>query len=346
MVDLSLHLEADVSIEVNGRDAIELEDTLANTGHDAPYSCYRLIEVEERGEFSVNIRLSETFRRLVDHVDRGIMIMIQMDGLEVLRRLVSRKGFSTAKKSVSLPLNYQGIVDWSVGETSRLRRFRFKGVEEGEGPATGLIRVEFFLVKLVGPPEQDELSDYVPMEELFRVTIPVRVKAEKEKNLMDFSDTQMHPERMAMLATRSEKSEDEDLMEFSSSPIPKPTPKPLGLPYDTTTTLLEDDSNEQMLDQIYAPLEPTSHIHNKMDMQSIHHDLDDEGVSFQSTDVSDVVTSRKRSARSAFGDESPLQPRKIVALEYEEATEDSRAQQQEPRFYIPAGPMTGLNDVN
>ncbi|KAK1844026.1 hypothetical protein CCHR01_13341 [Colletotrichum chrysophilum] len=358
MVGLSLHLEADVSIEVNGRDAIELEDTLVNTDHDAPYSCYRLIEVEERGEFSVNIRLSDTFRRLVDHADRGIMILIQMDGLEVLRRLVSQNGFSTAKTSDSLPLNYQGIVDWSVGETSRLRKFQFKGVEDGEGPATGLIRVEFFLVKLLGPPEQDELSDYLPMEELFRgislstgermylVTIPVRVKVEKEKDLMDFGDTQMHPERMAMLATRSEQSEDEDLMKYSSSPVPKPTPKPLGLPHDTRMTLLEDDSNERMLDQAYAPLEPLSNIRKKVDVQSIYHDLEDEGVSFQSTDVSDIVTSRKRSAHSAFGDKSPLQPSKIMALEYEEPTEDSRAQQQEPRFYTPAGPLTGLNDVD
>ncbi|CAI0648384.1 unnamed protein product [Colletotrichum noveboracense] len=342
MVGLSLHLEADVSIEVNGRDAIELEDTLVNTDHDAPYSCYRLIEVEERGEFSVNIRLSDTFRRLVDHADRGIMILIQMDGLEVLRRLVSQNGFSTAKTSDSLPLNYQGIVDWSVGETSRLRKFQFKGVEDGEGPATGLIRVEFFLVKLLGPPEQDELSDYLPMEELFRV----RVKVEKEKDLMDFGDTQMHPERMAMLATRSEQSEDEDLMKYSSSPVPKPTPKPLGLPHDTRMTLLEDDSNEQMLDQAYAPLEPLSNIRKKVDVQSIYHDLEDEGVSFQSTDVSDIVTSRKRSAHSAFGDKSPLQPSKIMALEYEEPTEDSRAQQHEPRFYTPAGPLTGLNDVD
>ncbi|KAH0442213.1 hypothetical protein CcaCcLH18_01651 [Colletotrichum camelliae] len=340
MVGLSLHLEANVAIEVNGRDAIELADTLTNTGHDAPYSCYRLIEVEERGEFSVNIRLSDTFRRLVDHVDRGIMILIQMDGLEVLRRLVTQKGFDTTKASASLPLNYHGIVDWSVGETSRLRKFRFKGVEDGEGPATGLIRVEFFLVKLLGPPEQDELSDYLPMEELFRgislstVTIPARVKAQKKEDLMDFGDTQMHPERMAMLATRSGQSEDEDLMKFSSSPILKP----LGSPHGKPITLLEDDNNEPMLDQAYVPLEPTSDKQNKLDVQSINHHLEDEGVSFQSTDVSDVVTSRKRSARSAFGDESPLHPRKVLAVEYEEVTEESRDQQKEPQFSTLAGP--------
>lgn len=181
---------------------------------------------------------------------------------------------------------------------------------------------------------------------MYLVTIPVRVKAEKEKDLMDFGDTQMHPERMAMLATRSEQSDDEDLMKFFSSPVPKPTPKPLGLPHDTRMTLLEDDSNEQMLDQAYAPLEPLSNIRKKVDVQSIYHDLEDEGVSFQSTDVSDIVASRKRSAHSAFGDESPLQPSKIMALEYEEPTDDSRAQQQEPRFYTPAGPLTGLNDVD
>ncbi|TDZ23301.1 hypothetical protein Cob_v003689 [Colletotrichum orbiculare MAFF 240422] len=169
MVGIRVAFDAEVGIEVGGRVERECIDPCERLyGYDAPFSSHRIIDVEEWNNFCVNIRLGTTFRQLVDPVDRGIMILIQLDGMEVLRRLVTRRGFSHVGLAQPLRLNYRGALSLDSSHGSQLRRFQFAGANGKRAINCGSIRVELFLVKLLRPPKRSKLVDTVPLEEFFR----------------------------------------------------------------------------------------------------------------------------------------------------------------------------------
>ncbi|TDZ58468.1 hypothetical protein CTRI78_v005378 [Colletotrichum trifolii] len=157
MVGIRVAFDAEVGIEVGGRVEREYIDPCERLyGYDAPFSSHRIIDVEEWNNFCVNIRLGTTFRQLVDPVDRGIMILIQLDGMEVLRRLVTRRGFSHVGLAQPLRLNYRGALSLDSSHGSQLRRFQFAGANGKRAINGGSIRVELFLVKLLRPPKRSK----------------------------------------------------------------------------------------------------------------------------------------------------------------------------------------------
>ncbi|TDZ31180.1 hypothetical protein C8035_v005238 [Colletotrichum spinosum] len=221
MVGIHVAFDAEVGIEVGGRVEREYIDPCERLyGYDAPFSSHRIIDVEEWNNFCVNIRLGTTFRQLVDPVDRGIMILIQLDGMEVLRRLVTRRGFSHVGLAQPLRLNYRGALSLDSSHGSQLRRFQFAGANGKRAINGGSIRVELFLysnfVRLdIDAGSSPELMDLGEVLDDECGNAAVRVKREEPDD-----DVVQPPHSEAGKAGVSNKRKVDSALDYTSPPRP------------------------------------------------------------------------------------------------------------------------------
>ncbi|KAF9877822.1 hypothetical protein CkaCkLH20_04957 [Colletotrichum karsti] len=196
-----------------------------------------------------------------------------------------------------------------------------------------------------------EVEEHAPFSVNITLAAAPAIFAAEEDDLMEFSDTQMHPDRQAMLMSREDDSSNEDkqedLMNFSSSPasVPRALLPPASRTFEPKTTLIDDEDRDLiMLDRSYAPLEPTVALDKYVEDISAQ-ELEDEKAPIQSKDFTATVNPRKRSARSAFGD-SPPRPNKIIALEFKEEPEEAFVKQEKNEGYCSRKMVSILEGVS
>ncbi|KAK7453601.1 hypothetical protein Landi51_03541 [Colletotrichum acutatum] len=147
-----------VVVTVAGAPAQERNDVTAESLEDnAPFSCSKIIAVKEGAKFSILASPGSGICRLLAK-DEGLMVLIYFDDNEVLRRLYT-KTVIDARASRRFPMEFFGVTGVNSEGQQVLQPFKFATAKKDGSAIRGTIRVDLYIVKLLGSPERQRLDD-------------------------------------------------------------------------------------------------------------------------------------------------------------------------------------------
>ncbi|KXH41490.1 hypothetical protein CNYM01_04955 [Colletotrichum nymphaeae SA-01] len=147
-----------VVVTVAGAPAPERDDVTAESlENNAPFSCSKVIAVKEGAKFSILASPGAGICRLLAK-DEGLMVLIHFDDNEVLRRLYT-KTMIDARASRRFPMEFFGVMGVNSEGRQVLQPFKFATAKKDGDAIRGTIRVDLYIVKLLGSPERQRLDD-------------------------------------------------------------------------------------------------------------------------------------------------------------------------------------------
>ncbi|OHE97617.1 hypothetical protein CORC01_07032 [Colletotrichum orchidophilum] len=158
MAGFDFHVYIRVVVRVAGFPALERDDLTAESlANEAPFSCSKVIEVKEGAKFSIHVLLGAGFPRLLA-ADDGLMMLLELDDTEVLRRLYT-KNMIISQKSRQFRMEFFGILSQTERGKQVLQHFKFGTAKKDDKAIRGTIRIDLYIVKLLGSPERGLLND-------------------------------------------------------------------------------------------------------------------------------------------------------------------------------------------
>ncbi|KXH45322.1 hypothetical protein CSAL01_08490 [Colletotrichum salicis] len=147
-----------VVVRVAGAAAPERDDvTTESLENNAPFSCSKVIDVKEGAKFSIHASPGLGICRLLAR-DEGLMVLIHLDDTEVLRRLYTKTEIDS-RASRRFRMDFDGVLGVDSGGRQILQPFKFGTAKKGGRAIRGTIRVDSYIVKLLGSPERTRLND-------------------------------------------------------------------------------------------------------------------------------------------------------------------------------------------
>ncbi|KXH28204.1 hypothetical protein CSIM01_12901 [Colletotrichum simmondsii] len=147
-----------VVVTVAGAPAPERDDVTAESlENNAPFSCSKVIAVKKGAKFSILASPGAGICRLLAK-DEGLMVLIHFDDNEVLRRLYT-KTMIDARASRRFPMEFFGVTGVNSEGRQVLQPFKFATAKLDGDAIRGTIRVDLYIVKLLGAPERQRLDD-------------------------------------------------------------------------------------------------------------------------------------------------------------------------------------------
>ncbi|KAK1542868.1 hypothetical protein CPAR01_06255 [Colletotrichum paranaense] len=158
MAGFDFNINMRVVITVAGAPAPERNDVTAESlENSAPFSCSKVIAVKEGAKFSILASPGAGICRLLAK-DEGLMVLIHFDDDEVLRRLYT-KTVIDARASRRFPMEFFGVTGVNSKGRQVLQPFKFATAKNDGSAIRGTIRVDLYIVKLLGAPERQRLDD-------------------------------------------------------------------------------------------------------------------------------------------------------------------------------------------
>ncbi|KAG7054171.1 hypothetical protein JMJ77_0001241 [Colletotrichum scovillei] len=158
MAGFDFNINMRVVVIVAGAPAPERDDVTAESlENNAPFSCSKVIAVKEGAKFSILASPGAGICRLLAK-DEGLMVLIHFDDNEVLRRLYT-KTMIDARASRRLPMEFFGVTGVNSEGRQVLQPFKFATAKKDSDAIRGTIRVDLYIVKLLGSPERQRLDD-------------------------------------------------------------------------------------------------------------------------------------------------------------------------------------------
>ncbi|KAK1481401.1 hypothetical protein CCUS01_04514 [Colletotrichum cuscutae] len=147
-----------VVITVAGAPAPERNDVTAESlENSAPFSCSKVIAVKEGAKFSILASPGAGICRLLAK-DEGLMVLIHFDDNEVLRRVYT-KAVIDSWASRRFPMEFFGVTEVNSEGRQVLQPFKFAAAKNDGSAIRGTIRVDLYIVKLLGAPERQRHDD-------------------------------------------------------------------------------------------------------------------------------------------------------------------------------------------
>ncbi|KAK1674394.1 hypothetical protein BDP55DRAFT_769466 [Colletotrichum godetiae] len=147
-----------VVVRIAGAAAPERDDVTAESlENNAPFSCSKVIDVKEGAKFSIHAFPGLGICQLLAR-DEGLMVLIHLDDTEVLRRLYTKTAIDS-RASRRFRMDFDGVLGVDSGGRQILQPFKFGTTKKGGRAIRGTIRVDSYIVKLLGSPERTRLND-------------------------------------------------------------------------------------------------------------------------------------------------------------------------------------------
>ncbi|KAK1459319.1 hypothetical protein CMEL01_02318 [Colletotrichum melonis] len=158
MEGFDFNINMRVVITVAGAPAPERNDVTAESlENSAPFSCSKVIAVKDGAKFSILASPGAGICRPLA-TDEGLMVLIHFDDNEVLRRLYT-KTVIDARASRRFPMEFFGVTGVNSKGRQVLQTFKFATAKNDGSAIRGTIRVDLYIVKLLGAPERQRLDD-------------------------------------------------------------------------------------------------------------------------------------------------------------------------------------------
>ncbi|KAJ3950639.1 uncharacterized protein N0V96_001789 [Colletotrichum fioriniae] len=158
MAGFDFNINMRVVVTVAGAPAPERNDATAESlENNAPFSCSKIIAVKEGAKFSILASPGSGICQILAK-DEGLMVLIHLDDTEVLRRLYT-KTMIDARSSRRFPMEFFGVTGVDSGGRQVLQPFKFATAGKDGSAIRGTIRVDLYIVKLLGSPERMRLDD-------------------------------------------------------------------------------------------------------------------------------------------------------------------------------------------